>query len=130
FVQQKAIGLDTVAHTPACWPVLALKFHCSLEKNYPQCGWLSSVPGKVDCRSPRRFEMLHAILFQQAYRHLEWACRWVEDALVFVVSVVAIKIAQCSRRFDKNLKIPGGLAHHPSPELIGTLPINVVKNMF
>jgi hypothetical protein len=120
FVQQDAVGLDAVAHVPAGGLVLALYADRLLEEIHPKCGGLSAVPGKVDIRPGRSFKVLDDIILQQAFRHLESTGIRIEAAFVPVIAIFAIEVAHGSRRFDKDLKLMGGLAHHSIPGPRGT----------
>jgi hypothetical protein len=58
--------------------------------------------------------LLDDVFLQQAVRHPQGAGFGIEAALIAVITVVAVEIADSPRRFDKDLKFPGRLSHHSS----------------
>ena len=111
FIQQAAIGLDTVDHAPAGGPMPALKLDHPLEIIHAQDSGLSPVPGEGDHPLRRRLDVLNDVLFEQAFRHPQRARLGIETALVEVVTVTAVEIADGSGGLGEDLKLAAEASH-------------------
>jgi len=118
FVQKNAVGLDAVSHAPACRFELSLQVNNLPEEAYTQSCGLSAMPGKINSRPGRGCEVLRDILLQKVLSHLGRAGTWIEIALVAVIAVPAIEVAQSARRFDKDLKTTDIFAHSSIPNRV------------
>lgn len=105
-VKEHAVGLDAVVDAPIRGQVFALELGYLAEIVCPEDGQLAAVPEEIDRPFRGDCDLLPDVLLQQIVGHAEGPAVRVEQVLVQVVTVMAIKVAGGPRRFCKDLEFP------------------------
>ena len=105
LVDQHAVGLHAVADHPAGRRVLPLQVDRLPVEVHAQQRWLTAMPGEADLGAAARGKVLNDVLLQHRIRHARRAGLGVQLGLVQVVAVLAVEIAECSRRLGEDLKV-------------------------
>ena len=97
--------------------MFALKGHDFAEVVETQEGRFPAVPGKVDLRTWRSFDVLDDVLLQDGVGHAKRLSRWIKEFFLQVVTIVTAQIADGPNGLGENLKFAGGFAHGSAPDL-------------
>ncbi len=113
LIEEHAVRLDAIGDAPLRGPVLPLQVNDLAKIVQPEKGRLPPVPEEVDDGIGGDFDLLNDVLFQQVTGHMERRGLGVEQSLLQVVTIVAVKVAARARGFDKDLKFEGCFGHGP-----------------
>jgi hypothetical protein len=94
-----------------------LKGHNLLKIIETQEGRLSTVPGKIDRRTGKGFDVLDNIFFQHGIGHAKSLLGGIEVLLLQVVTIVTTQVAEGTNRFGEDLKFTRGFAQGSAPHL-------------
>ncbi len=105
FVDENPVRLDAVANTTIRGLVLALERDHLAEKIKAQNRGFPAMPGKVDCRTRRRGDVLDNVFLKEGVRHAELLSLGIKMLLPQIVTVSAVQVADGANRLGKNLKV-------------------------
>ena len=104
LIEDHAVRLYAVGDAPVLGAELSLQFGNLSKVIQAEKGRFPSVPEETDYWFWGNFYLLDDVLFQEVAVHMERLGLGIELFLLEVVAIVAVKVASCSCRFDKDLK--------------------------
>ena len=90
---------------------MALKGDYLLKIIETQEGRLTAVPGKVDGRTGKTFDVLDNIFFQHGIGHTKRLLHGIEESFLQVITIMTAQVADGTTGFGEDLEFAGSFGH-------------------
>jgi hypothetical protein len=105
--------------------MLALKDDYLLEIVKTQEGRLPAVPGKMDGRTGKAFDVLDNIFFQHGVGHAKRLLLRIKESFSQVVTIMTTQVAEGTTGFGEDLEFAGSFSQGLTPDILGANQTNI-----